>query len=144
MIGEKIREIRKKRGLTQIELAKKAGLNKNSIARYEINEISPTGISLRKITDALEISPSELFNFFSDEVPIEKKSDNEEINIGYWGAVFDNAKKVAKTATPQEISLILPLIKSAYELLAKINKHNSSEINIAQNIGRDSTINFNR
>jgi len=138
MIGDKIKKLRKKKGLTQIELAEKASLNKNSIARYERDEISPTEISLQKIADALEVSPSELFdNSLADDI--------EEINIGYWGTVFDNAKKVVRIANPQELSLIFPLIKSAYEVIAKTQIKNCSEIKIEQtNLGHDATINFNQ
>ena len=37
----KIREVRKKRKLTQIELAKLTGISKSSISRYEREEIWP-------------------------------------------------------------------------------------------------------
>ena len=37
----KIREVRKKRNLTQIELAKLTGISKSSISRYEREDLWP-------------------------------------------------------------------------------------------------------
>lgn len=63
IIGEKIRQIRKEKGLTQKELADKAGLSTMSIRRYENGErVAPEKL-LKSIARALNLPES----FFLDE-----------------------------------------------------------------------------
>jgi len=59
-IGERIKEARKKKGLTQEELAGKLGCTKQSIAQYEKGRRSPKIDGLIKIAEALNIPVSDL------------------------------------------------------------------------------------
>lgn len=54
-IGNELKTLRKKLGLTQSELAKKCNLSKNSIWNYENNKRTPTIDVLRVIGEALGI-----------------------------------------------------------------------------------------
>ncbi len=54
-IGKKIKLERNKRDLSQLELANKAGLDKNTIWKLETGQVSPTLDTLEKIAKALEI-----------------------------------------------------------------------------------------
>lgn len=54
MIWEKLREARKKRGLTLSALAKLTGLNLNTISRIERGR-QPSPTSLKKISEALKL-----------------------------------------------------------------------------------------
>ncbi len=54
-IGEKIRGVRIKRGLSQESLAEAAKINLRTIQRIENNETTPRGKTLRLIFNALEI-----------------------------------------------------------------------------------------
>ena len=47
-VADNLRQLRLQRSLTQVELAKKAGINDNYYARLERAELSHTGGSLRK------------------------------------------------------------------------------------------------
>ena len=58
----KIREIRKKRKLTQIELAKLTGISKSSISRYEREEIWPDMLEMEWIALALDVKITDLFD----------------------------------------------------------------------------------
>ncbi len=59
--GERLRELRKEKLLTQEELAKKAGLNPNSIVRIERGSVAePRFSTIRKLAAALEVDPQEL------------------------------------------------------------------------------------
>ncbi|MFH1379557.1 MAG: helix-turn-helix transcriptional regulator [bacterium] len=61
MIGDKIKYWRKKRGLTQEELAKKAGLYYTMVCKIEQNfSKDPTIHTVNKIADALNISLDDL------------------------------------------------------------------------------------
>lgn len=59
-IGERIKEIRLKKGVTQKELAKRLGIATNSLSRYEIGERIPSLEMIEKIALALDVSPSVL------------------------------------------------------------------------------------
>ena len=58
----KIREFRKKRKLTQIELAKLTGISKSSISRYEREEIWPDMLEMEWIALALDVKITDLFD----------------------------------------------------------------------------------
>ncbi|MBA3953034.1 MAG: helix-turn-helix transcriptional regulator [Rubrobacter sp.] len=59
-IGDKLREIRKRRFLTQGELAARARVGVNTIIRIERNQVEPQGRTIRKLADALDVAPSDL------------------------------------------------------------------------------------
>lgn len=54
-VGEKIQAIRKEKGLTQEELAKKTGLAEITIRQYESNKRKPKIENIQKICDGIEI-----------------------------------------------------------------------------------------
>ena len=54
--GRKLSEIRKKRGLSQDELAKKVGIIGVTIGRYERDEIKPSIEVAYKISEILKVS----------------------------------------------------------------------------------------
>lgn len=53
MVGSSVRAARRKAGVSQAELAKRAGTSQPSIARLEQGRVSPTIISLDRIARAL-------------------------------------------------------------------------------------------
>ncbi len=59
-ISGRIREERTKRGLTQAELADKAGLTQSHVSRLENGEHSPSHMTRKKLADALGINESQL------------------------------------------------------------------------------------
>lgn len=63
--GEKLRELRKVRVLSQEELANEAGLHRTYIGGVERGERNPTLTTLKKIADALNLSLTDLFRDIS-------------------------------------------------------------------------------
>lgn len=59
--GEKIRAIRKSKGLTQKQVGEFAGIAEPTIRRYELDKLHPKVETLQKIADALKVSVYELF-----------------------------------------------------------------------------------
>jgi transcriptional regulator with XRE-family HTH domain len=59
-IGEKLREVRTRRLLTQDELAQKAGVSQSTIADIERDNAEPQFRTIRKLAKALDIDPTEL------------------------------------------------------------------------------------
>lgn len=59
-LGKVIRGKRESRGLTQVELAQKAGLDRNYIGMVERGERNPSYLSLQKIARGLGLSVDEM------------------------------------------------------------------------------------
>ena len=59
-IGDRLRDSRVRRALTQEELAEKADVGTNTVARLERNESEPHMSTLRKLARALDLDPAEL------------------------------------------------------------------------------------
>lgn len=54
VLGKRIKELRQEKGLTQTQLALKAGINQSMIARWERGEREPIASAIVKLADALE------------------------------------------------------------------------------------------
>lgn len=67
--GEKIRELRKERGLNQDQLAELASLNRVTIAKYESGRVEPGAQALSRIADALEVSTDVLLGRADEPEP---------------------------------------------------------------------------
>lgn len=67
----RLKEIRKKRGVTQLKLAMDLGLNQNSISRYENGEHEADYQTLIAIADYFNVSIDYLFG----------RTDNPEVNM---------------------------------------------------------------
>ncbi|MFB0863123.1 helix-turn-helix domain-containing protein [Paenibacillus oleatilyticus] len=63
LIGERIRFIRKLKGLTQEELSEKAQIQHTYLSDVERGDRNASLDSLEKIIHALDIQPSDLFDF---------------------------------------------------------------------------------
>lgn len=60
MIGEKIKQYRRKAGLTQAEMAKRLNSSQNTISQYESGKRMPTVKKLLELSTLLECSVDEL------------------------------------------------------------------------------------
>ncbi|WP_084799725.1 helix-turn-helix transcriptional regulator [Bradyrhizobium sp. Ai1a-2] len=61
VVAQNLRRQRRKSGLSQEELADRAGLNRNYIGMIEREENSPTVDALEQISEALGVDPVVLF-----------------------------------------------------------------------------------
>ena len=64
-VGIRIRELRKKQGISQEKLALKADLDRTYLAGVELGKRNPSIKSLEKIIRALDVSFEEFFKGFS-------------------------------------------------------------------------------
>lgn len=61
LVAKNLRRLRRNDGLTQEELADRAGLNRNYIGMIEREENAPTVDALEQIARALDVDPVVLF-----------------------------------------------------------------------------------
>ena len=61
-LGEKIRTIRKEKGITQVQLAHSIGKDQQSIQRLETGNINPSYIYLQEIAEGLNVTLLDVLN----------------------------------------------------------------------------------
>jgi transcriptional regulator with XRE-family HTH domain len=79
-VGNRLKEARKKAGMSQRELAKRAGVTNSTISMIEKNSVSPSVSSLKKVLSGL---PMSLMAFFDSE-----DSSRVDIPVVYTPAQF--------------------------------------------------------
>ena len=80
-LGKRIKELRKKRGLTQEQVAELINMEQNSISIIESGRNFPTLVTLEKIANVLDVSLSDFFNYESfDDIQALKNFAQAEIN----------------------------------------------------------------
>ncbi len=67
-IGIRLQAVRKHKGLSQRELAKRVGVTNSTISLIEQNKVSPSISSLKKVLDGIPIS---LADFFTLDLPVD-------------------------------------------------------------------------
>src|SRR5688572_19484745 len=60
-IGSRLQSVRKSKGLSQRELAKRVGVTNSTISLIEQNKVSPSVSSLKKVLDGIPISLADFF-----------------------------------------------------------------------------------
>lgn len=63
LLGLRIKELRKQKGMSQEFLAEESGLSLRTIQRIENGETNPTGESLKRLSNALNVNPDELIDW---------------------------------------------------------------------------------
>lgn len=63
LLGLRIKELRKQKGMSQELLAEESGLSLRTIQRIENGETNPTGESLKRLSNALFVNPDELIDW---------------------------------------------------------------------------------
>lgn len=107
---EVIKKHRKKIGLTQAELADKAGIGRSTLAQYEAGDRNPKRDALEKIAQALDMTPAEFFNEVYDEGEDESKMPEEIKTLDKW----DGELKIYNLEDRLAVSTIL--IKNGYDV----------------------------
>ena len=85
-VGYRLKEVRKKAGLSQRELAKRAGVTNSTISMIEKNSVSPSVSSLKKVLSGIPMSLMEFFD--SDEsshadIPVIYRPDDfQDLSVG--------------------------------------------------------------
>ena len=109
-LGEKIKLLRKKNGLTQQQLAKLIPVSFSTFRRWEKNQHSPNISELSKLAQILSTSVA----YLTDEAEITKTPQHKEQSIttdrGMMTYYFSNNEKVEMPAIPELVPAFQNLI----------------------------------
>jgi len=89
-VGARLRAVRKARGFSQRELAKRAGVTNSTISLIEQERVSPSISSLKKVLDGLPMTMAEFFTRGVDEnrskifFPKQNQPNMGQGNIEYY------------------------------------------------------------
>ena len=78
-IGNKIVELRKKKGLSQEELAEEVGVARQTISKWELGETAPDLKQAKKLSEIFKVSLDELTNNDIKEVLVETTANTEKL-----------------------------------------------------------------
>lgn len=84
-LGDQLKSLRIKKGMTQEQLAKKLGTTKAAISRYERNHRQPRLEQLSEIAQVLEANPDELSGLFYPSLELQDES-GDRATI-YWSSL---------------------------------------------------------
>ncbi len=102
LIGDKIREARKRAGLTQYQLADKIFVSESYIALIESNKRNPSTIVLSRIAEVL--------NLTTDHILFETSSRSADSFTQEW-------ENIIADRPPEQIETALKLLRNYFECL---------------------------
>jgi transcriptional regulator with XRE-family HTH domain len=106
--GQRLSSIRKKKGLTQVELAQKTGLTQGLISDYELDKLRPYHEVIARFALALEVTADELIGL--------KKAKNGEKKPS--SKIMRRVKKIEDLSLSQQ-KFVLKTIDSHLKALEK-------------------------
>jgi len=99
--GVRLFQLRNSEQITQAKLAEITNLSVDSISRIERGERAPSLDSIEKISIALKVRPSELFNFDGEEISVLSENPSESLEL--W--------KLLKNKKPKQVKKIIEIAK---------------------------------
>ena len=118
-IGDKVKELRERAGLTQEELAELMGVQRNTVWRWENKKAGLRGENIQRISMVLNVNASELILPDEPDMSSVREKTNIENRRGkipglaYWGGVADNAKTVAQRGNSEDIADVTHILRRA-------------------------------
>lgn len=97
LLGKRIREYRKRIGLTQFQLAERLGIDDKHLSRIELGKNMPQANTIVRLAEVFRIDIKDLFEFSHLKSPDEVRKD------------LDN---ILKTLSDEQIVLIYKYVKS--------------------------------
>ncbi len=97
LLGARIKELRKSRGLSQNELSERIGIDAKHLSRIEVGNSYPSLDTLERISRALGVEIKDVFEFDHD---ITKR------------ALLQNIQKMLREASAEDLNLIHKIVRS--------------------------------
>jgi len=108
LIGQRIRQVRKEKGLTQEQLAEKAGINASYMGTVERGDRNISIETLEKIITGLGVTPADFFQFHQIEYGALKDNNHHILEV---------LKSLLYNRTPEENKLIFRVIQDILDVL---------------------------
>ncbi|MDN5331041.1 MAG: hypothetical protein PWP45_266 [Tepidanaerobacteraceae bacterium] len=109
-VGYKIKKIRQERGITQAELAKKAGVSAGLIGQIESGKVEPSIKTLEKIASALSLSPC-YFVSDDDDITSLLRPMNPELKQLLTDPKVRSFLEMVADCTPEEFMFIMKFVQ---------------------------------
>lgn len=100
-LGERIKELRKKHRLTQVELAQKLDVTKGTVSTWETNSRTPNFDTLEQMCDLFQVGMDYLLGRSDDASPIVKTEEDTEA-LGRFAVEDDLTEYAVKYARLDE------------------------------------------
>lgn len=139
-IGQRIREERKRQGLTMAQLGEKMGISGSLVGRYERDEENPKIETVERFADALGVLISSLYSDPEEAYNVEHRlinSDSESFQARLLRAIEDFHVEISYeghvhgSLTAEEANKLrdefLPRIAKFYDIPEEILKENTGE-----------------
>jgi transcriptional regulator with XRE-family HTH domain len=97
LLGARIKELRKRTGLSQDQLAEKVGIESKYLSRIEVGKRDPSLDVLERLADSLQVEMKELFDFAHHDIEARSPQGIESALIG---------------ASTEELRLVFKLINA--------------------------------
>lgn len=106
-LAQRVKDLRKQKGLSQEDLSKKSGLSLRTIQRVENGESEPTGETLKRISNALGLTLEELANLINIGDVLKKtiKTKNLYLHIFDNKLIFSTTDKIIDSVGDYEKSV---------------------------------------
>ena len=102
-VGARLRAIRQLHGLSQRELARRAGVTNGLVSLVEMNRVSPSVSSLKKLLDGIPLSLADFFTGDFNQRPAVFYGTDELLEIGSEDV---SLKLVAATRAGRQMTLL--------------------------------------
>ncbi len=123
-IGERLRDLRERLGLSQRALATRAGVTNGMISLIEKNRSSPSVATLKKILDGFPMSLAEFFSVGQPEPPRIFFSADELVEIG-GGAI--SYRQVGANLQGKALQLLHERLQPGADSGAAMLRHDAEE-----------------
>lgn len=126
-VGSRLKDVREQAGISQRELAKRAGVTNSTISMIEKNGVSPSISSLKKVLSGI---PMSLMEFFDSEdssrvdIPVVYKEEDlldSSVNEIDW-------KLVGKSFPNRAMSFIVEFLPPGSDTGEEMYKHEGEEV----------------
>ena len=125
-IGEKIRYLRDRMGITQSKLAELTGIHPVSIRKYETNKMEPQTPQVERIAEAMNISATAILGIDHTNMRLETYGDLMGIIMVLHNSnviIIDGERDEKNMLKPESVHIkINPLLKGIFEVNIKGEK----------------------
>lgn len=129
--GRKLANLRKQKGMSQVDFAKKISLSPSTISMYEVNERQPDPTTIRKLADYFNVSTDYLLD--NDEISkvAENQDDTQEIveriKLMKYNELEKQLFKETGNLTDEQKRVILATVRAMNkEIIKEIDKEDNA------------------